>query len=88
MGNERTAIPPMRQVTTHVSASVQTGPQGPPALLVSAIFGRGIGLTPEVTAGGTPLAGSARPTHRLTPVVTMSATKGAVTWREVTRTRD
>src|SRR3954470_20072447 len=50
-------------VTTHVSASVQTGPEGPPASHVSAIPGRCIGLTPE-------FRGCARLDHRLTPVVT------------------
>ena len=70
--NGRTAVPPTRKVTMHVSASVQTGPQGLPASHVSAIRGRGVGLTPRGWAGGTPRAGSARLSHRLTPVVTSS----------------
>jgi hypothetical protein len=57
-------------VTTPVRASVQTGepsnlgrePDWPRSL---------IGLTAEVGAGGTPLAGSARPNHGLTTMVTL-----------------
>jgi hypothetical protein len=54
-------------VTTPVRASVQTGE--PPNL---AREGDPIGLTAEAGAGagGTPLAGSARPNHGLTTVVT------------------
>ncbi|MGA7502093.1 MAG: hypothetical protein WBX00_35825 [Isosphaeraceae bacterium] len=52
-------------VTTPVRASVQTGE---PRNL--AREGDPIGLTAEAGAGGTPLAGSARPNHGLTTVVT------------------
>ena len=49
-------------VTTPVRASVQTGE--PPNL---AREGDQIGLTAEAGAGGTPLAGSARPNHAASP---------------------
>ena len=58
-------------VTTPVRAPVQTGddPRGvTPANL--AREGDPIGLTAEAGAGGTPLAGSARPNHGLATVVT------------------
>ena len=65
-------------VTTPVRALVQTGnlqPRADPASGVtparSAAFERSsVGLTAEVGAGGTPPAGSARPNHVLTHVVT------------------
>ncbi len=56
---------PLSAVTTPVRASVQTGE---PRNLVRE--GDPIGLTAEAGAGGTPLAGSARPNHGLTTVVT------------------